>query len=55
MGIFTNFSDFLEERRKKKIETTIQLKEIVEKALVYLPKKEKEEAVKKSCVKVKAQ
>ena len=39
----------VEERRKNKIETTTQLKDIVEKALVYLPKKEKEEAVKKSC------
>ena len=39
----------VEERRKNKIETTTQLKDIVEKALVYLPKKEKEETVKKSC------
>ena len=40
---------FLKERRKKKIETTTQLKDIIEKALIYLPKKEREEAVKKSC------
>ena len=39
----------VEERRKKKIETTTQLKDIIEKALIYLPKKEREEAVKKSC------
>lgn len=29
----------VEERRKKKIETTTQLKDIIEKALIYLPKK----------------
>mgnify|MGYP000882459106 FL=1 len=39
----------VEERRKKKIETTTQLKEIIEKALIHIPKKEREEAVKKSC------
>lgn len=39
----------VEEIRKKKIETTTQLKDIIEKALIYLPKKEREEAVKKSC------
>lgn len=39
----------VEERRKKKIKTTTQLKDIIEKALIYLPKKEREEAVKKSC------
>lgn len=32
-----------------KIETTIQLKELIEKALVRVPKAEREEAIKKSC------
>lgn len=39
----------VEERRKNKIETTLQLKDIIEKALIHIPKKEREEAVKKSC------
>ena len=36
-------------RKGKKIETTAQLAELVEKALVRLPKDEKKDAVKKSC------
>ena len=42
----------VEERRKNKIETTLQLKDIIEKALIYIPKKDREEAVKKSCARV---
>ena len=33
----------------KEIATTTQMKEVIEQALVYVPKAEKEEAVKKSC------
>ncbi|MDO4475771.1 MAG: 16S rRNA (cytosine(1402)-N(4))-methyltransferase RsmH [Lachnospiraceae bacterium] len=40
---------FNEMRRGNVIETTTQLKAAIEKALVRLPKEEKEEAVKKSC------
>lgn len=36
-------------RQGKTIETTKQMKEVVEQALVYVPKAEREEAVKKSC------
>ena len=37
------------ERRKKKIDTTTGLREAIEKALSFLPEKERKEAVKKSC------
>lgn len=36
-------------RNGKSIETTKQMKEVIEQALVYVPKAEREEAVKKSC------
>lgn len=36
-------------RNGKSIETTTQMKEVIEQALVYVPKAEREEAVKKSC------
>lgn len=36
-------------RKKEKIETTIQLKEAIESALSFIPEKERKEAVKKSC------
>lgn len=36
-------------RNGKSIETTTQMKEVIEQALVYVPKAEKAEAVKKSC------
>lgn len=36
-------------RRGEAIETTIQLKDIIEQALSFLPEKEQKEAVKKSC------
>ena len=36
-------------KKGKVIETTKQMKEVIEQALVYVPKAEKEEAVKKSC------
>lgn len=36
-------------RRKDKIETTMQLKETIESALSFLPERERKEAVKKSC------
>lgn len=39
----------ISERRKKKIETTSDLREIIEKALDFLPKDKKKEAIKKSC------
>lgn len=39
----------VEERRKEKIDTTLKLKKVIEKALIRLPKKERDEAVKKSC------
>lgn len=48
----------VEERRKKKIETTVELKEIVEKAIYQskdtrnISNKDKEELVKKSCARV---
>ena len=37
------------ERRKHPVETTRALQQIIEKALVFLPEKERKEAVKKSC------
>lgn len=37
------------ERRKKRIDTTTGLRETIEKALSFLPEKERKEAVKKSC------
>lgn len=36
-------------RREHVIETTTQLRDVVEKALIYLPKAEREEQVKKAC------
>ena len=36
-------------KRGRKIETTTQLKEVIEEALVYVPAKERKEAVKKAC------
>ena len=39
-------------KRGKKIETTTQLKDAVEEALVFIPEKERKEAVKKSCARV---
>ena len=36
-------------KKGKVIETTRQMKEVIEEALVYVPKAEREEAVKKSC------
>lgn len=39
-------------RKGKEIETTTQMKEVIEQALVYVPKAEREEAVKKSCARV---
>ena len=36
-------------RSGKKVETTTRLRELIEKALVYVPEKERKEAVKKSC------
>jgi len=36
-------------RNGKAIETTSQMKQVIEQALVYVPKAEREEAVKKSC------
>lgn len=39
-------------RNGKEIATTTQMKEVVEQALVYVPKAEREEAVKKSCARV---
>lgn len=36
-------------RKGKELETTIQLQQIIEKALVRVPEKERKEAVKKSC------
>lgn len=36
-------------KKGKEIETTRQMKEVIEEALVYVPKAEREEAVKKSC------
>lgn len=36
-------------KKGKVIETTKQMKEVIEEALVYVPKAEREEAVKKSC------
>lgn len=39
-------------KRGKKIETTTQLKEVIEEALVFIPEKERKEAVKKSCQRV---
>jgi 16S rRNA (cytosine1402-N4)-methyltransferase len=42
----------VEEGRKSNIETTLQLKNIIEKALSGLPKNDRNEAVKKSCARV---
>ena len=39
-------------RNGKEIATTTQMKEAIEQALVYVPKAEREEAVKKSCARV---
>lgn len=39
-------------RRKRPIETTTQLKEVIEESLRFLPEKERKEAVKKSCARV---
>ena len=39
-------------RNGKEIETTTQMKEVIEQALVYVPKAEREETVKKSCARV---
>ena len=39
-------------RNGKEIATTTQMKEVIEQALVYVPKAEREEAVKKSCARV---
>ena len=39
-------------KRGKKIETTTQLKDAIEEALVFIPEKERKEAVKKSCQRV---
>lgn len=39
----------VESRRREKIETTTGLREIIEKALVFLPAKERKEEVKKCC------
>ena len=36
-------------RNGKKIETTTDMKQVIEQALVYVPKAERDEAVKKSC------
>ena len=38
--------------RGKEITTTTHMKEVIEQALVYVPKAEREEAVKKSCARV---
>ena len=37
------------ERKKGKIDTTTRLREVIEKALSFIPEKERKEAVKKSC------
>lgn len=43
----------IEKRKKgKSIETTTQLKDIIEEALSFLPEKERKDAVKKSCARV---
>ena len=43
----------IEKRKKAKpIETTTQLKEIIEEAISFLPEKERKDAVKKSCARV---
>ena len=43
----------IEKRKKgKPIETTTQLKEVIEEALTFVPEKERKEAVKKSCARV---
>lgn len=39
-------------KRGKKIETTTQLKDAIEEALVFIPEKERKDAVKKSCARV---
>ena len=39
-------------RNGKEIATTTQMKEVIEQALVYVPKAEREDAVKKSCARV---
>lgn len=39
----------VEERRKERIDTTLKLKSVIEKALIKIPQKDREEAVKKSC------
>ena len=36
-------------KKGKEIETTKQMKEVIEEALIYVPKAEREEAIKKSC------
>ena len=38
-----------EQRKGKKIQTTIQLQQVIEKALNFLPEKERKEQIKKSC------
>ncbi len=43
---------FNKRRMGEKIETTFQLKEAIEKALIRLPEKERKQAVKKSCQRV---
>lgn len=40
---------FLEFRKKKEINTTTELYHVIEKALSFIPEKERKEAVKKSC------
>ena len=43
----------IEKRKKgKPMETTTQLKEVIEEALTFVPEKERKEAVKKSCARV---
>ena len=39
----------IDSRRREKIETTTQLREIIEKALQFLPAKERKDEIKKCC------
>ncbi len=39
-------------RKGKPVETTLQVRELIEKALMFLPEKDRKEAVKKSCARV---
>ena len=44
--------EIISERRKKPVDTTTRLREIVEKALVFVPEKERKDVVKKTCARV---